>query len=45
MGGILACVADGRGWKYLSVAKFWPISAEPTVFSPTMTRLPLAGAA
>src|SRR5215475_5350819 len=27
--GSVSVVAEGRPWKYLSVAKFWPISAEP----------------
>ena len=34
-------VADGRPWKYLSLVKSWPISAEPTTLPSRSIRLPL----
>jgi hypothetical protein len=37
-----AVVADSRPWKYLSLPKVWPISAEPTTLPSRSIMLPLA---
>src|SRR5215472_5646606 len=40
--GSVSVVADGRPWKYLSLVKFWPISAEPITLPSFSIRLPFA---
>jgi len=35
-------VAEGRPWKYLSSAKTWPISSEPTTVPSRVIMLPRA---
>ena len=40
--GSVSLVAEGRGWKYFALAKFWPISEEPTTTPSFTIRLPLA---